>query len=540
MATTSFFHPLAAPVASGGLRLRRCPLTLPIPARTASRRPAPLLVVRAKRTDSRTPAAASRQPANPSAAPKEEEVEVEEEMPWIQDKALDLVEFTGTVTQAIPGPRVGSSPVPWLLAVPLAYVGVSFVVAVVRTVRRFTSPRTKKKRRVGKNIFLLKSLDELFQKGREAVDYPALQDLMQKTGFDMDDVVRKYIRYTLNEKPFNPDVVVDLIHLRKASMLEDAEVAEILNEISRRIVREKGPVVMDLSGFTEQGFKRKLAVQALFGKIFYLSELAEFCSRDSSLVVKEIFGVTDEDADSIRIHTLSAAGDIESIQKMVDDSDLEHGKLYTDTGTPGGLVAVAIAHALALAAAVALASGASGGHVNPAVTFGVLVTRRISFGRAVLYWAAQLLGAVVAALLLRLVSGGTRPTGFGFGPGIHERHALLLEAVMTFGLMYTVYATAVDRTRGGGIGAVAPLAIGFVVGANILAGGPFDGAAMNPARAFGPALVGWSWRHHWVYWVGPLIGAGLAGALYEYVMVEQQHEAPAAAAPRMPLAAEDY
>jgi hypothetical protein len=78
----------------------------------------------------------------------DEEVEVEEEMPWIQDKALDLVEFTGTVTQAIPGPRVGSSPVPWLLAVPLAYVGVSFVLAVVRTVRRFTSPRTQKKRRV--------------------------------------------------------------------------------------------------------------------------------------------------------------------------------------------------------------------------------------------------------------------------------------------------------------------------------------------------------------------------------------------------------
>jgi hypothetical protein len=117
----------------------------------------PLLVVCAKRAGSRAPvAAASHQPANPSAVPKrevEEEVEeVEEEMPWIQDKALDLVEFTGTVTQAIPGPRVGSSPVPWLLAVPLAYVGVSFVLAVVRTVRRFTSPRTKKKRRVGVGI----------------------------------------------------------------------------------------------------------------------------------------------------------------------------------------------------------------------------------------------------------------------------------------------------------------------------------------------------------------------------------------------------
>ncbi|CAN6249452.1 unnamed protein product [Urochloa humidicola] len=218
-------------------------------------------------------------------------------------------------------------------------------------------------------------------------------------------------------------------------------------------------------------------------------------------------------------------------------------KMYKDTGTPGGLVAVAMAHALALAVAVAVASNTSGGHVNPAVTFGVLVGRRISFGRAVIYWAAQLLGAVAAALL---VSGGTRPVGLGLGEGIHERHALLLEAAMTFGLMYAVYATALDHHRSRAGGTIAPLAIGFILGANILAGGPFDGAAMNPARAFGPALVGWSWRHHWVYWVGPMIGAGLAGALYEFVMVEPQasSEAPPApaAGPRMHIraAAEDY
>uniref|UniRef100_A0A0D9W7E1 Aquaporin n=1 Tax=Leersia perrieri TaxID=77586 RepID=A0A0D9W7E1_9ORYZ len=220
-------------------------------------------------------------------------------------------------------------------------------------------------------------------------------------------------------------------------------------------------------------------------------------------------------------------------------------KMYRDTGTVGGLLVVAVAHALALAAAVALARNASGGHVNPAVTFGVLVGRRISFARAALYWAAQLLGAVLAVLLLRLASGGMRPMGMTLGHGIHERHALLLEVVMTFGLVYTVCATAVDdRTsrRGASVtGDMGPLAIGFVAGANILAGGPFDGAAMNPARAFGPALVGWTWRHHWVYWVGPLIGAGLAGALYEFVIAEQQPQAPPAdAETRLPLAAEDY
>ncbi|KAL5993366.1 hypothetical protein ACLOJK_014290 [Asimina triloba] len=110
----------------------------------------------------------------------EEEIEVEEDLPWIQEKALDLVEFSGTVTQAIPGPRVGQSPLPWLLAIPLAYVGLSFVIAVVKTVRKFTSPREKRKKLVNKNAMLCKSIDELFQRGGDALQHSALKGLMQK------------------------------------------------------------------------------------------------------------------------------------------------------------------------------------------------------------------------------------------------------------------------------------------------------------------------------------------------------------------------
>lgn len=109
--------------------------------------------------------------------------------------------------------------------------------------------------------------------------------------------------------------------------------------------------------------------------------------------------------------------------------------------------------------------------------------------------------------------------------GVGEWHAVLLEVVMTFGLVYTVYATAIDPKRGH-IATVAPLAIGFVVGANILAGGPFDGATMNPARPFGPALVGWRWRHHWIYWVGPFVGAALAGLVYEFLVIPADDTAP--------------
>ncbi|OAY74886.1 aquaporin TIP3-1-like [Ananas comosus] len=217
-----------------------------------------------------------------------------------------------------------------------------------------------------------------------------------------------------------------------------------------------------------------------------------------------------------------------------EGSVLSLDKLYKDTSSATGLVVVAIAHALAFFVAVAIAINISGGHVNPAVTFGALLGGRISLIRALFYWVAQLLGAVVASLLLRITTRGMRPPGFSLASGVTEWHAVLLEIVLTFGLVYTVYATAIDPKRGH-MGTIAPLAIGFIVGANILAGGPFDGAVMNPARAFGPALVGWRWRHHWVYWVGPFVGAGLAGLVYEYLVIPE--ETPHA---HQPLAPEDY
>ncbi|KVH95797.1 uncharacterized protein LOC112527347 [Cynara cardunculus var. scolymus] len=285
----------------------------------------PLLVTSSRRARlvSSTAAAAARNNIDPKEAEKKEEEveEVEEDLPWIQDKALDIVEFSGSVTQALPGPRVGQSSVPWILAIPLAYVGISFVFAVVKTVRKFTSPKEVRRKLVNKNAELCRSIDELLEKEGNGVQEEALNGLMQKTGFSMVEILRKYIRYALNEKPFNPKLVATLIQLRKTTLLDDSQVAEILNDISKRIVKDKGPVVMNVSGYSEKGLRRKLAVQALFGKIFYLSELPEFCGRDSSLIVKEIFGVVDEDAEKLRLHTVAEAGDMDSLEKMVGDSD---------------------------------------------------------------------------------------------------------------------------------------------------------------------------------------------------------------------------
>ncbi|KAK7356822.1 hypothetical protein VNO80_16101 [Phaseolus coccineus] len=217
-----------------------------------------------------------------------------------------------------------------------------------------------------------------------------------------------------------------------------------------------------------------------------------------------------------------------------EGSVLALNHIYKEPGSSAAeLVVVAVAHAFALFAAISISAHVSGGHVNPAVTFGALLGGRISFLKALYYWVAQILGSIVAALLLRLVTNNMRPEGFSLSSGVGAVHGLILEISLTFGLMYTVYATAIDPKRGA-ISTIAPLAIGLVVGANILAGGPFDGGCMNPARAFGPALVGWRWQYHWIFWVGPLLGAALAAVLYEFVMIpiEPPHH--------QPLPAEDY
>lgn len=107
---------------------------------------------------------------------------------------------------------------------------------------------------------------------------------------------------------------------------------------------------------------------------------------------------------------------------------------------------------------------------------------------------------------------------FAVSSGIGTWNAVVFEIVMTFGLVYTVYATAVDPKKGD-IGIIAPIAIGFIVGANILAGGAFDGASMNPAVSFGPAVVSWTWTNHWVYWLGPFAGAAIAALVYEIFFI---------------------
>jgi aquaporin TIP len=182
----------------------------------------------------------------------------------------------------------------------------------------------------------------------------------------------------------------------------------------------------------------------------------------------------------------------------------------------GGLVGVALAHGLVIAVMASAVGHISGAHFNPAVTFGFLVTRRMAPALAGVYLVTQLLAAILAMLALKLIfpAEGNLDNAV---PRVAEQISLgagvLTEAILTFFLVWVVFATAADPR--GAFKSVAGLAIGLTITFDILGGGPLTGAAMNPARALGPELVQGEWSDFWVYWVGPLAGGGVAALAYE-------------------------
>ena len=182
------------------------------------------------------------------------------------------------------------------------------------------------------------------------------------------------------------------------------------------------------------------------------------------------------------------------------------------------LVGVALANGLTIAVMASAVGHISGGHFNPAVTIGFLVTRRIGAALAALYWLAQIAGAVLGALALRALfpSEANLETGVPVvNPAINDLQGVAIEALLTFFLVWVVFASAVDP--GGAFKTISGLAIGLTVTIGVLATGPLTGAAMNPARALGPEIVFNSWDDFWVYIVGPPVGAAVAALAYEWL-----------------------
>jgi MIP family channel proteins len=188
------------------------------------------------------------------------------------------------------------------------------------------------------------------------------------------------------------------------------------------------------------------------------------------------------------------------------------------------VVNIAFAHGLILALMVTATMRISG-HLNPAVTAGFLVTRRIEPMMAVVYWIAQFTGAIVASYALKAlypenIVTVTRLGGQSISSSITMTQAIVLEAIATFFLVFVVFGTAVDP-KGPKVGG---FAIGLTVTAGILGIGPLTGGSMNPARSFGPAVVTHLFEGQAAYWIGPIVGGVIAAILYDRLFLRRAEE----------------
>jgi MIP family channel proteins len=186
-----------------------------------------------------------------------------------------------------------------------------------------------------------------------------------------------------------------------------------------------------------------------------------------------------------------------------------------------GQVGVALTFGLVIMAMVYAVGHISGAHLNPAVSFAFVLSRHFSWTSVFGYWAAQLLGALAAASILRASLGDIANVGATMPSG-SQAQSFLWELVLTFFLMFVVMAVATD-TRA--VGEAAAIAIGGTVGLNALFGGPISGASMNPARSIGPAFVSGDLHALWLYIVAPLIGAGLGALAYQFLRAETARSA---------------
>ncbi len=195
--------------------------------------------------------------------------------------------------------------------------------------------------------------------------------------------------------------------------------------------------------------------------------------------------------------------------------------VYSDSGQLG-VIGIGLVHALALTAIVYAIGYRSGAQVNPAVTIGLLVAKKIGGKEAVVYIIAQIIGAVIAAAVVFSIFGSEMSASVTLPSDDNVMRALILETVMTFTLVYVVLATTTSKNFK--IVPLAGLAIGFTLGLNVIFGGSITGGSLNPARSFGPALITWEFAYQWIYWVAPIAGGLIAAGVYKLLNTKEEQE----------------
>mgnify|MGYP001582519668 FL=1 len=188
-----------------------------------------------------------------------------------------------------------------------------------------------------------------------------------------------------------------------------------------------------------------------------------------------------------------------------------------------GLLGISIAFGIVVIAVIYATSYVSGSHVNPAVTVSFWITKRMEPNTAIMYIISQIAGAALAGLALKTLFPDAAKTVYlgtcVLAPGVSIARGVLMEFIISFLLVFTIYGTLVDKRASAGFAGVA---IGLVVLFGAMIGGTISGGAMNPARVFGPALASGQFTHHYVWWLGPILGGIAAGFVYDKLFAEKR------------------
>jgi glycerol uptake facilitator protein len=191
-----------------------------------------------------------------------------------------------------------------------------------------------------------------------------------------------------------------------------------------------------------------------------------------------------------------------------------------------GLLGISIAFGIVVIAVIYATSYVSGSHVNPAVTVSFWITKRMEPNTAIMYIISQIAGASLAGLALKTLFPDAAKTVYlgtcVLAPGVSVARGVLMEFIISFLLIFTIYGTLVDKRASAGFAGVA---VGLVVLFGAMIGGTISGGAMNPARVFGPALASGQFTHHYVWWIGPILGGIAAGFVYDKLFAEKRGKA---------------
>ena len=191
------------------------------------------------------------------------------------------------------------------------------------------------------------------------------------------------------------------------------------------------------------------------------------------------------------------------------------GSIVIDQIVPGKIthIGISLSFGLAVMTMIYATGHLSGAHLNPAVTLGFSFCRHFPWSKLPFYWSAQLLGAISAAAVLKLLFGNVGDLG-STSPLYGPWQAFVLELLLTLFLMFVIMAVATDSRA---VGEGAAVAIGGTVGLEALFAGPVSGASMNPARSLGPALLSGKYAHLWIYLISPLLGAAFGSMIYQFI-----------------------